>query len=454
MHEARRGGRHRAEPVAWRRCAAALATGMSLGMAAISQGADADGAAAEPPRFRAADIAIGEPVALPASPPLPPPPAATQLPPAVPAAATPAASIPGNGWLGLVVAESSTPGRFVIAEVAEGGPASAAGIRAGDEVRGIEGLPIRSSDEVAQALTAIAPGQKVRLAIARGEQVGDLTLEAVPRPAAARGWAAAAAAPPERLPSPPAFAQAPPAFAQAPPAVAAAAPAFAPPPSVVSPVDSGRDPPRFSPPAADAPPFARAPAAVDPPSAPILTSATRGRTALGVRTVPIDAATQARFRLPEASGAYVVGVVGDLPASKAGVPPGSVIVAIDNRPVRTPEELTKLVTAGPVGKPVPLEFLLPGGTPRRADVVLQTLEQPLEAALVGDVEPQPTDVPSLQPRPAGTTARRPVAPGDRTSSAALRDEVDRLRARVESLERRLAAATAGQAAAREATARP
>jgi len=338
------------------------------------------------------------------------------------------------------VAESSTPGRFVIAEVAEGGPASAAGIRAGDEVRGIEGLPIRSSDEVAQALTAIAPGQKVRLAIARGEQVGDLTLEAVPRPAAARGWAAAAAASPERLPSPPASAQ--------------ATPAFAPPTSVVSPVDSGRDPPRFSSPAADAPPSWRAPAAVDPTSAPILTSATRGRTALGVRTVPIDATTQARFRLPEASGAYVVGVVGDLPASKAGVPPGSVIVAIDNRPVRTPEELTKLVTAGPVGKPVPLEFLLPGGTPRRADVVLQTLEQPLEAALVGDVEPQPTDVPSLQPRPAGTTARRPVAPGDRTSSAALRDEVDRLRARVESLERRLAAATAGQAAAREATARP
>jgi len=440
MHEARRGGRHRAEPVAWRRCAAALATGMSPRMAAISQGADADEATAEPPRFRAADIAIGEPVALPASPPLPPPPAATQLPPAVPAAATPAASIPGNGWLGLVVAESSTPGRFVIAEVAEGGPASAAGIRAGDEVRGIEGLPIRSSDEVAQALTAIAPGQKVRLAIARGEQVGDLTLEAVPRPAAARGWAAAAAASPERLPSPPASAQ--------------ATPAFAPPTSVVSPVDSGRDPPRFSSPAADAPPSWRAPAAVDPPSAPILTSATRGRTALGVRTVPIDATTQARFRLPEASGAYVVGVVGDLPASKAGVPPGSVIVAIDNRPVRTPEELTKLVTAGPVGKPVPLEFLLPGGTPRRADVVLQTLEQPLEAALVGDVEPQPTDVPSLQPRPAGTTARRPVAPGDRTSSAALRDEVDRLRARVESLERRLAAATAGQAAAREATARP
>jgi membrane-associated protease RseP (regulator of RpoE activity) len=171
------------------------------------------------------------------------------------------------------------------------------------------------------------------------------------------------------------------------------------------------------------------PAAATQPAA-----ASGGRTALGVRTVPIDAGIQERFRLPEASGAYVIGVVGDLPASRAGVPPGSVIVALGDRPVRSPDELTRLVTSGPIGRPVSLEYVLPGGTPRRADVVLQTLEQPLEAALVGGVEPTPAAVPSLQPQPAATLAQRPRGP------AALEAEIRRLRARVEALERQLEAA--------------
>ena len=60
----------------------------------------------------------------------------------------------------------------------------AAGINPGDEVRAIGGLPLRNADDVAQALTSISPGQEVRLAIGRGEQVSDVTLTAVPRPTA------------------------------------------------------------------------------------------------------------------------------------------------------------------------------------------------------------------------------------------------------------------------------
>jgi membrane-associated protease RseP (regulator of RpoE activity) len=174
-------------------------------------------------------------------------------------------------------------------------------------------------------------------------------------------------------------------------------------------------------------------AAAEPPArAPQAAANTSGRIALGVRTIPIDPGMQARFNLPAASGAYVIGVVGDLPASKAGVPPGSVIVALDERPVRSPDELTRLVTSGPVGKPVPLEYVLPGGTPRRAEVVLQTLEQPLEEALVGS--PTPAGVPTLQPQPEPTVARRPAT---RDEAAALRDEIRRLEARLQTLERRL-----------------
>lgn len=162
-----------------------------------------------------------------------------------------------------------------------------------------------------------------------------------------------------------------------------------------------------------------------------------GRTALGVRTVPVDEAVQSRFRLPAASGAYVIGVVQDLPASKAGVPPGSVIVSLDARPVRSPDELTRLVTSGPVGRPVALEYILPGGASQRADVVLQTLEKPLEEALVGSPEPRATGVPILEPSPVSTIARRPVTGLDAGTAAAIRDEIRWLRARLTTLEQRL-----------------
>lgn len=455
--------------------------------------------AVDAPVFQPGDISIGEPIALPFE---RSPGEGPRTVPAGPRRAEAAAlpAIPGNGWLGLVVAEASTPGRFAVAEVAADGPAAVAGIQPGDEVRAINGLPLRTSDDVSQALTAIAPGQQVRLAIAKGEQVSDVALEAVARPTLPRGWAgadvppaarqdlaaaadtppvlSALAAPPlttavnaqtppsQPVPSPqlpgtaagPGLAAvspttptqpvvtAPPITTPPPAAVAAAVaapPAFTTPPTVTAPPsfadapDRPSSPGRFVAPATDA-------ATLQPPElglAAAMPDAGRGRTALGVRTVPIDPSLQARFRLPEASGAYVIGVVGDLPASKAGVPPGSVIVAIDNRPVRSPDELTRLVTTGPVGRPVPLEYVLPGGTPRRADVILQTLEQPLEAALVGDGQPMVTEVPTLQPQPTPATARRPSGEPD---AASLRDEIRRLQARLDALERRIEVAPGGR----------
>jgi hypothetical protein len=428
-----------------------------LGTIAAAAGLRADEPAALP-AFEAGDISIGEPIPLPfkppamapaaappATPPAAPPPITLPAPPpavAAPAAmaspsapvGTPAAApgAPGNGWLGIVVAESTTPGRWEIDRVDAEGPAAAAGIRVGDEVRAIDGLPLRTSDDVAQALTVIAPGQQVRLAIARNEQVADVTLAAIQRPPASRAWVTAATA--QEIPPAPAAALPPPAAAEIPPRPAAPS-AFA------------RDtPPRFGAPATTAPQPERWPVAVEQPAPAAASGFTRarttepvagarGRTALGVRTVPIDPGMQARFGLPEASGAYVIGVVGDLPASKAGVPPGSVIVAIDQRPVRSPDELTRLVTAGPVGRPMPLDYVLPGGTSRRAEVVLQTLEQPLEQALLGQAGPAATQVPTLLPQPAPTTARRPATATD--DAQVLRDEIRRLEARIESLEMRL-----------------
>ncbi len=420
--------------------------GCLVGTACCLTLADDETASPTQQPFEAGDISIGEPISLPFS-----PPAAAVQPAAEhdaadewpvaapPATAAPAATIPGNGWLGLVVAESAVPGRWMVVEVAEQGPAAGAGVLVGDEVRAINGLPLRSSDEVAQVLTAIAAGQTVRVAVARGEQRGALTLLAIARPAAARTSAGpAATAEPAGVSS----------------WAAATQPQARPEPDRSASFDSsvGGDQPLLPTAVAPAVPtagsrFARQrPQAAEPPPdelpAPVATAApARGRTALGVRTVPIDAEIQERFRLPQASGAYVIGVVGDLPASKAGVPPGSVIVALGDRPVRSPTELTRLVTDGPVGRPVSLEYVLPGGTPQRADVVLQALEQPLEAALIGPPVPAASAVPTLQSQPTATVAQRPAGPGSEPTLPRLEAELLRLRARVETLERQLRAAS-------------
>ena len=367
---------------------------------------------AAPPAFTPGDISIGEPIPLPFS-----PPAATPVPAAAPqaggttAAPSPAspprvppptaAAVPGTGWVGLRVAESNVPGRWRVEDVTPGGPAARAGIVVGDELRAINGISVTSADAVAEALTAIAAGQDVRVAVARGEGVQDVALRAEPRPSTPpRAWQPAATAVVDEPPSP------------SPPGVAAFATA---PPQVLP-------PPALEPPAA-------LPTAGAAPSRPA-SAGERGRAALGVRTVPIDAATQARFRLPAAAGAYVIGVVQDLPAAKAGVPPGSVIVALGDRPVRSPVELTQLVTAGPVDQPVSVEFVMPGGESRRANVVLQPLEAPLEAALRGPLTP--SDVPTLGPGPAPVRAERPTTDDD-----ALRVEIGALKARLERLERAL-----------------
>jgi membrane-associated protease RseP (regulator of RpoE activity) len=489
VHDARRFGS--AHGASSRRLSKTAVLALILSVSGSALRAADDAPPPSEPAFEAGDISIGEPIALPFARPK----AASGSPASAVATERMASAAPGQGWLGITVAESNVPGRWVVDQVAPKSPAMAAGISPGDEVRAIGGLPLRNADDVAQALTSITPGQDVRLAIGRGEDVSDISLTAVPRPAvvarslpnspapdtaaapsqpatdmtalaspqaaatpAPIGSAATttesaplatlplaprdapATAPLAALPAttPAALPVTPPAaLAELPPAAAfAAAPPIAAAPAVAAaPVTSPRFPrPMESaePPAARFEPAAPVAAAEPPARVPQAAANTSGRIALGVRTIPIDPGMQARFNLPAASGAYVIGVVGDLPASKAGVPPGSVIVALDERPVRSPDELTRLVTTGPVGKPVPLEYVLPGGTARRAEVVLQTLEQPLEEALVGS--PTPAGVPTLQPQPEPTVARRPATSDE---AAALRDEIRRLEARLQTLERRL-----------------
>jgi len=312
--------------------------------------ADGDPPAAEsqPAPFAPGEISIGEPIQLPARRPAEPAPAGRpSAPPARQAAPTTPAPT-GNGWIGLTVDEKLVTGRLVVVDVAPSGPAEQAGIRLQDHLLALDGLPLRTADQLAAALAAIAPGSTVKVAVGRGERIDEIALQAMARPTRppAREWQSAEPAVPPVAKQPVAEQKAP--------------------------------PPRFQPQPAPASPTTAAPRIED--------TASKGRTALGVRTLPVDPSIQARFNLPAPAGALVIGVVHDLPASKAGVPPGSVIVALDNQPVRSPNELTRLVTSGPVGRPMTLQYILPGGEQRRAEVSLQSLEVPLERVLVGAEE--------------------------------------------------------------------
>lgn len=370
------------------------------------------------PDFQPGEISIGEPLQVPFQKPkavVPPPAVPTKpsdaKPPAVPSKSSDSnelerslnkdtndafkeeiksgekspedTSRPGTGWLGVTVDDSIVPGRLVVVDVASGGPAAVAGVTPQDILLGINGSPLKTSDEMAAVLATIVPGVTVKIAIGKGEVVKDLELIATKRPQKTLQEKTDAILPAESLASNyksntpsqsptvqvPSMAQSPAVMAPNPPSSASVAKA---------PVSTS------STPAAGMLPT--------PVPAPVPMNATNsppGRIALGVRTVPVDSVVQARYRLPVASGAYVIGVVANLPASMAGIPPGSVIVAIRNQPVRNPSDLTRLVTSGPLGAPVPLKYVLPGGESRHADVMLQSIEAPLERALVGEIAKEP-----------------------------------------------------------------
>ena len=434
-----------------------------------TRGADApattsDAAVAPPAAFEPQDISIGEPISLPSAPPLATPPSFRGQQPAAdlpqpPGAALPSVVVPsapgvpsapralprpaspadagaapvsstmaaGAGWLGMAVDDAVVTGRLVVVEVAPGSPAAQAGVRPQETLLAINGSTLQTGDELAAAFAAIAPGQQVRMAVGRGTQITDVVAIASPRPpeALTRDWQSASATPPV-----------------APPRSAATA-AAAPRPTATTPPQPMPD---LLPPPAMAVPQSLAPQPSDPPALP--PSATLqaaapapGRPALGVRTVPVDPDVQSRFRLHDPRGAFVIGVVHDLPAARAGVPPGSVIVAINRQPVRSPQDLSQLVARGPVGTPVPIEFVLPGGQARHADVVLQSLEQPLERALVGGSDaPGVAEPPTLQATPQlarrvqPASAMQPVEP---QPLARLEDLLRRMNARLEQIERRL-----------------
>lgn len=318
--------------------------------------------------------------------------------------------------LGLAIDDSLVPGRIVVVEVEPSGPAAKAGVRVQDMVLAIDGEPTLNADIFAAAIATIGPGDNVRFAIGRGGIVEEVTLVAD----------GPAAAPRSAFGQPPSAVGPSGAGQVAAAAIPAASDAAAPDVSTPAFTETRPSPDRWPDSTGGLPPSRTLPAENGP-----------GKKALGVRTVPVDPVVQARYSLAEPTGALVVGLVEDLPASRAGLPTGSVIVAFDRQPVRSPAELTKLVSEGPTDRPVKLEYIMPGGESRAADVSLVNVTAQTAIAMTDAETRNPATVSPTPVNPG------PTAPADRFGGAAdsdreaLRLEILQMRKAIDSLVRRL-----------------
>ena len=88
----------------------------------------------------------------------------------------------------------------------------------------------------------------------------------------------------------------------------------------------------------------------------IIRSGTVTRGWIGVEVQEITPALAESFKLPDARGAIIAGVLRDGPADKAGVKPGDVLTAINDAPVADPQNMLNLVAALQPGSAVKLKI--------------------------------------------------------------------------------------------------
>lgn len=86
-----------------------------------------------------------------------------------------------GGWIG--VAGEAASGGVAVLDVVEGGPAHAAGMRAGDVVLSVDGDDVADLSELAEAVGALAPGTTVRVAVRRDAAIVQVDVVTAERPA-------------------------------------------------------------------------------------------------------------------------------------------------------------------------------------------------------------------------------------------------------------------------------
>ncbi|MEA2327767.1 MAG: serine protease Do [Thermoanaerobaculia bacterium] len=114
---------------------------------------------------------------------------------------------------------------------------------------------------------------------------------------------------------------------------------------------------------------------------------TRGYLGMGILDLSEDA--RAGFELPpDTRGALVQTVEPGLPAAKAGIQPGDIIVEIDDRPIASNRALIDYISYLPVGSKINLTVIRNG---KRQTLTASTIERTLEADKA-DTDKQPEEV--------------------------------------------------------------
>ena len=91
---------------------------------------------------------------------------------------------------------------------------------------------------------------------------------------------------------------------------------------------------------------------------------------LGVETAALTPPLARINRVQDNQGAVVAKLLGDSPASRAGLESGDVIVAVNGQKIKDPRELTRIIASLPAGNTASVVYLR-GGEQRRADVRLE-----------------------------------------------------------------------------------
>jgi S1-C subfamily serine protease len=93
----------------------------------------------------------------------------------------------------------------------------------------------------------------------------------------------------------------------------------------------------------------------------------------GGQSRPLDRRLVRALGVPNARAIEIVSVEPDAPAARAGLQVGDLVVAIDDRPVETVDDVHRLLVARPIGEPVTLRIVR--GAERR-DVSVTSIETP------------------------------------------------------------------------------
>ena len=271
------------------------------------------------------------------------------------------AGLPEPGYLGLITDDRQEAGKGVrVMEAVAGGPADKGGLQAGDLIVAINGKPVQRMEDFA-AIASTTPGGGVldfQVQRAGAEQKFSVTLSTRPKSDVRRFPEFGRI--PEQTPVPDADA---------------------------TPSSPSSEPPRIA----------------------------TGRALLGVESVSVNGAV--RTANQPSAGAVIKVVTPGGPAQKAGLKPGDVIVAIDARPIRDPEDLAQRVRQASVGKEIEVTYVaggILGGQVLTKRIVLADaaiLNSPSRPGLIhGEELPSGAAVPPSMTYPSIASPAQPPIP--------------------------------------------